>query len=109
MFVGPLSMAALRQVIIERLGTAIPRPVLARIADASGGNPFYAVEIARGVSGDASTGQPLPVPRGMSKLAMERISLLSACGAGGGPSGCVAVASDNRDSAQRADRASREC
>ncbi len=70
-------MAALRQVIIERLGTAIPRPVLARIADASGGNPFYAVEIARGVSGDASTGQPLPVPRGMSKLAMERISSLS--------------------------------
>jgi len=75
--VGPLSLAALRQVIIERLGTAIPRPVLARIADASGGNPFYAVEIARGLSGDASTGQPLPVPRGMSKLAMERISSLS--------------------------------
>ena len=75
--VGPLSLAALRQVIRERLGTAIPRPVLARIADASGGNPFYALEIARGLPGDAGAGQPLPVPRGMSKLAMERISLLS--------------------------------
>ena len=75
--VGPLSLAALRQVISERLGTAIPRPVLARIADASGGNPFYAVEIARGLPRDASTGQPLPVPRGMSKLAMERIDSLS--------------------------------
>ena len=75
--VGPLSLAALRQVISERLGTAIPRPVLARIADASGGNPFYAVEIARGLPGGASTGQPLPVPPGMSKLAMERINSLS--------------------------------
>ena len=75
--VGPLSLAALRQVIRERLGTAIPRPVLARIADASGGNPFYALEIARGLPGDAGAGQPLPVPRGMSKLALERIGLLS--------------------------------
>ena len=75
--VGPLSLAALRQVISERLGTAIPRPVLGRIADASGGNPFYAVEIARGLPGGASTGQPLPVPPGMSKLAMERINSLS--------------------------------
>ncbi len=75
--VGPLSLAALRQVISERLGTAIPRPVLGRIADASGGNPFYAVEIARGFPGGASTGQPLPVPPGMSKLAMERINSLS--------------------------------
>jgi DNA-binding NarL/FixJ family response regulator len=75
--VGPLSLAALRQVISERLRMAIPRPVLARIADASGGNPFYALEIARGLPGDGGAGQPLPVPRGMSKLAVERISSLS--------------------------------
>ena len=75
--VGPLSLAALRQVISERLRIMIPRPVLARIADASGGNPFYALEIARGLTDDAGAGQPLPVPRGIAKLAMERISSLS--------------------------------
>ena len=77
--VGPLSLAALRQVISERLGTAMPRPVLARIADASGGNPFYALEIARGLPNDAGAGAAavLPVPPAMSKLAMERISSLS--------------------------------
>ena len=75
--VSALSLAALRQMISERLRMAIPRPVLARIADASGGNPFYALEIARGLPDDAGAGQPLPVPPGMSKLAMERISLLS--------------------------------
>lgn len=75
--VGPLSLAALRQVISGRLGTAIPRPVLTRIADTSGGNPFYALEITRGLTDDAGAGRSLPVPPAMSKLAMERISSLS--------------------------------
>src|SRR5205823_1838808 len=75
--VGPLSLAAPRQVISERLRTSIPRPVLALIADASGGNPFYALEIARGLTGDAGAGRPLPMPPSMSKLAMERINSLS--------------------------------
>jgi predicted ATPase len=70
--VGPLSLAALRQVIGERLGTAMPRPVLARIADASGGNPFYAL---------GSPGCPATQAQASHcrcrlhvKLAMERIS-----------------------------------
>ena len=44
---GPLALGALGRVIADRLGRSLPRPVLARIADASRGNPFYALEVAR--------------------------------------------------------------
>ncbi|MEU1268629.1 LuxR family transcriptional regulator [Streptomyces sp. NPDC005799] len=46
-FVGPLSLGALHHVLMGNLGRSFPRPVLLRIAQASGGNPFYALEIAR--------------------------------------------------------------
>jgi DNA-binding CsgD family transcriptional regulator len=54
--------------------------MLARIADASGGNPFFAVEIARALADGASElggHRPLPVPRSTQKLAAERVSALS--------------------------------
>jgi DNA-binding CsgD family transcriptional regulator len=45
---GPLSLGALHQMLRERTGRSFPRPVLARIEQISGGNPFYALELARG-------------------------------------------------------------
>ena len=54
--------------------------MLARIAEASGGNPFFAVEIARALADSASDlggHRPLPVPRSVQKLAAERVSVLS--------------------------------
>jgi DNA-binding NarL/FixJ family response regulator len=45
--VTPLTVAALHHVIGTSLGAAPSRPMLLRIAAASGGNPFYALEIAR--------------------------------------------------------------
>jgi DNA-binding CsgD family transcriptional regulator len=47
--VGPLSLGALHTVILERFGKAFPRPTMVRITEVSGGNPFYALELARGV------------------------------------------------------------
>ena len=44
---GPLSVASLHRVLLDELGRAFPRPTLVRIAAASGGNPLYALEIAR--------------------------------------------------------------
>ena len=44
---GPLSVAALHRVLTQELGRTFPRPTLVRIAQAAGGNPLYAVEIAR--------------------------------------------------------------
>lgn len=73
---GPLSLAALRHLITGRLQMSVARPVLARIAEASGGNPFFALEMVRNLS-TARAGDPLPLPRGMAKLALERIDRLS--------------------------------
>jgi DNA-binding CsgD family transcriptional regulator len=80
---GPLSLAALHHLIRDRLGAAPPRPALARLAEASGGNPFLALEIARALGSDWSAlagGGPLPVPRDLQAIASERVSGLSARG-----------------------------
>src|SRR5262245_9497984 len=46
---GPLSLAALHRILAESLARTFPRPVLVRIAEACGGNPLYALEVARGL------------------------------------------------------------
>ena len=78
---GPLSLAALHHLVKARLGSSLPRPLLARLADASGGNPFFALEMARalaGRAGDHSAGEPLPVPQSLEELVAARVSGLSA-------------------------------
>jgi DNA-binding CsgD family transcriptional regulator len=77
---GSLSLASLHHIVRERLGTSPTRPMIARIAEASGGNPFFAIEIARAGAGRvAGPGEhgPLPVPQSMQKLAAERVNALS--------------------------------
>jgi DNA-binding CsgD family transcriptional regulator len=77
--VTPLDAAALHQVVQSNLGVALPRPRLDEVREASGGNPFYALEIVRmlertGVSIDA--GQRLPVPESLHDLVHERLLAL---------------------------------
>ena len=48
--VGPMPLAALHQLFLARYGRSFPRLVLVRIEEASGGNPFYALEIARSLA-----------------------------------------------------------
>ena len=77
----PLSLGALHRVIRARVGTALPRPVLRRLYAACGGNPFYALEIARALTGDPAAlqmGDALPMPRTLSQLVHERIAALPA-------------------------------
>lgn len=77
---GPLSLAALHHIVSERLQSSPTRPTIARIAEASGGNPFFAIEIAHAMAsraGDPGDDRPLPVPRSVQKLAAERVSALS--------------------------------
>ena len=45
--IGPLSVGALHHLIVERLGVALRRTPLLRLHAISGGNPFYALELAR--------------------------------------------------------------
>ena len=78
---GPLSLASLHHLIRSRLGAAPPRPALVRIAAASGGNPFFALEIARALErrGDVRTpSEPLPIPATLQGLVAARVGALSA-------------------------------
>jgi len=50
---GPLSIGAIRRIVARQLGSTLPRPALVRVHGASGGNPLYALELARAeLSGD---------------------------------------------------------
>jgi DNA-binding CsgD family transcriptional regulator len=77
--VGPLSLGALHRLVLTRLGEPLSRPTLRRLHDASGGNPFYALETARfllerGVA--LSPAEPLPVPRTLEELVRARLDRL---------------------------------
>jgi DNA-binding CsgD family transcriptional regulator len=74
---GPLSVAVLHRIFAERLRRSFPRPTLVRIAKASAGNPFYALEIAR-LLAERPGISPLPVPSDVLALVRDRIGLLPA-------------------------------
>src|SRR5689334_3877840 len=46
---GPLGHGDLRRVIASKLGRSFSRPTIMRIGELSGGNPFYALELARAI------------------------------------------------------------
>jgi DNA-binding CsgD family transcriptional regulator len=77
--IGPLSLAALYRIIEERLGRKLPRPLLGKIERACGGNPFFALEIARALppSGSPVGGEALPIPADLSELVADRLRKLS--------------------------------
>jgi DNA-binding CsgD family transcriptional regulator len=78
--VGPLDPDALHRVLQDRLGATLPRPLLAEIRQASGGNPFYAIEIVRTLQRrgvEVEAGRPLPVPDSLHDLVDERLTALS--------------------------------
>lgn len=77
---GPLSLAAVHSLLTTRLGMSPPRPTLARLATASGGNPFFALEIARAMgrdAGDRPFEDALPVPPSLHDFVAARVSALS--------------------------------
>jgi DNA-binding CsgD family transcriptional regulator len=78
---GPLTLGALHHVIRDRLGRTLPRPLLARVAACSGGNPFFALEIARALLDSAAArppvGEGLPVPDSVKQLLLRRLRRLS--------------------------------
>jgi DNA-binding CsgD family transcriptional regulator/DNA polymerase III delta prime subunit len=78
--VGPVSVGALQRLLRLRLGAALSRPTLLRLHEASGGNPFYALELARALERQGSElepGRPLPIPENLHDLVQERLAELS--------------------------------
>jgi DNA-binding CsgD family transcriptional regulator len=74
---GPMPLASLHRLLEVRLGRSFPRLVLLRIERASGGNPLYALEIARNLSEldiPVMAPDPLPVPDSLSLLMNGRIA-----------------------------------
>jgi DNA-binding CsgD family transcriptional regulator len=73
--VGPLSEGAVRRLLRLRLGLDVPRRTLHAIFDASGGNPFFALELGRsGIEVDAAG--ELCLPRSMQDLVASRLDLV---------------------------------
>ena len=72
--VGPLSVGALHRFLRDRLGRSFARQTLLRIHEQSGGNPFFALELARVLGEDVDPTQPLPVPETIEELLRTRLS-----------------------------------
>ena len=72
---GPLSTAAIHDVIESRIGWSPTRPVLVRIVQASAGNAYYALEIARELA-RRDVDEELPVPPTLQSLVSSRIARL---------------------------------
>jgi DNA-binding CsgD family transcriptional regulator len=73
--IGPLSVGALHAVISERLGRSVSRPAMVRIRDASGGNPFYAIELARALDARAPS-TTMGLPNTLAGLVRARLESL---------------------------------
>ena len=69
---APLTVAALYELVHDRFGLSLARPTLVRLHELSGGNPFFALELARSLTED----DELRVPRELSELLRTRLSAL---------------------------------
>ena len=74
--VGPLSVGALHAVLSERLGRSFSRPKMAHIYEVSGGNPFYAIELARAMDDEKTTGGA-SLPTNLAALVRARVGALA--------------------------------
>jgi DNA-binding CsgD family transcriptional regulator len=78
--VGPLDTTTIGRIIAERLGSKLPINVLRKIREVSGGNPLFALEVARAISDQGSAGghgEQLPVPVDLRQVLLGRLSSLS--------------------------------
>jgi DNA-binding CsgD family transcriptional regulator len=78
--IGPIETDALGR-LLRRLGRTFARPLVQRIHEASGGNPFFALEIGRALVREEvrlKPGEPLPVPEDLHALLRDRVAAFPA-------------------------------
>jgi DNA-binding CsgD family transcriptional regulator len=76
--IGPIAPGALGR-LLRRLEDDFAPPLVRRIHEASGGNPFFALEIGRALRGEdalLNPGEPLPVPSNLRELLRRRVTAL---------------------------------
>jgi DNA-binding CsgD family transcriptional regulator len=71
----PLGIRDLHTAVARRLSRPISRPTMGRIHAVSGGNPFYAIELARAID-DGAPGVETSLPRTLADLVRTRIGRL---------------------------------
>jgi predicted ATPase len=77
--VGPLSLGAVHRLLEERVGLELTRPELARVHEATAGNPFFALELGRELvrtNTRPTPGQALRVPASLRDLLGGRLDRL---------------------------------
>jgi DNA-binding CsgD family transcriptional regulator len=77
--IGPVTVGAVFELLAARLAVRLARPVLLQVHAASGGNPLYALELARALDRleiVPQPGVPLPVPTGLDALVADRVASL---------------------------------
>jgi DNA-binding CsgD family transcriptional regulator/uncharacterized protein (DUF1778 family) len=75
-----LTVAALYEVVRDQFGVSLSRATLLQLHEGTGGNPFYALEIARVLAASQAeprSGAPLPVPKDLRAIVRARLSGLS--------------------------------
>jgi DNA-binding CsgD family transcriptional regulator len=73
----PFAATDLHRIVEARLGRTLSHRALARIGHVAGGNPFYAVEVARSLPERPPARQAVvPVPENLSGLVTARLALL---------------------------------
>jgi DNA-binding CsgD family transcriptional regulator len=78
--VGPMDAEALGRLVRERTDVELPRPILVRVHRVSGGNPFFALQMARALTQEGNRpepGRPLPVPEDLHELLGAQLATLS--------------------------------
>ena len=102
--VDPLGAHEIGVIVRDRTGVALSKPDVQRLAELCGGNPFYALEIARARErGDEGvTGQRLPIPRSLQEdLVRARVDNVTLFDPRGAPLRCLDLPPDGRGAAAR--------
>lgn len=72
--VGPLSLAEIGQLLRERAGLGLSRATLERVHSAAGGNPFFALELARSLPDEPEAAAALPLPETLEAVVADRLA-----------------------------------
>jgi DNA-binding NarL/FixJ family response regulator len=78
--VGPLSVGAIHSLLWDRLELALPRPVLVRVHTVTGGNPFFALELGRGIDDGSisADADEVLLPDSLLDVVRQRLAALPA-------------------------------
>jgi tetratricopeptide (TPR) repeat protein len=74
MRIRPMGLSRLQRMITDRVGRSFSRPTMMRIAEVSGGNPFYALELARSLN-NPTPAATAALPPALAEIMRARVGL----------------------------------